>query len=81
MTGVQTCALPIYGPGIAPEKLAEVVQPFVRLDGARTRNTRGMGLGLAIVKDAVRAEGGTLLLENHSGGGLRATIRLSLRQR
>jgi signal transduction histidine kinase len=37
-----------------------------------------MGLGLAIVKRAIRAEGGTLMLANRSGGqtGLIATIRL-----
>jgi signal transduction histidine kinase len=66
------------GPGIAPDRLADVTQPFVRLDDARSRNTRGMGLGLAIVSDAVRAEGGSLTLENRDEGGLRATIRLPL---
>ncbi|WP_157218216.1 ATP-binding protein [Flavisphingomonas formosensis] len=64
------------GPGIAEDKLAEVLQPFVRLDGARSRNTRGMGLGLAIVNDAVRAEKGSFTIENRPEGGLRATIRL-----
>ncbi|MDX3909971.1 MAG: ATP-binding protein [Sphingobium sp.] len=64
------------GPGIPEDQLAEVVHPFVRLDGARTRNTRGMGLGLSIVSDAVRAEGGTLKLENLPEGGLRVTIFL-----
>ncbi|MET0364971.1 MAG: ATP-binding protein [Sphingobium sp.] len=64
------------GPGIAPDKIADVLQPFVRLDDARGRNTRGMGLGLAIVNDAVKAEGGTLTLANRPEGGLRAVIRL-----
>ncbi|CAN5298317.1 hypothetical protein BH10PSE13_BH10PSE13_23940 [soil metagenome] len=64
------------GPGIAHDRLADVTQPFVRLDDARSRNTRGMGLGLAIVSDAVRAEGGTFTLENRPEGGLRATIGL-----
>jgi len=35
-----------------------------------------MGLGLPIVDRAVKAEGGTLVLANKDGGGLRATIRL-----
>lgn len=64
------------GPGIPAERLAEVLLPFVRLDDARTRSTAGMGLGLPIVDRAVKAEGGTLLLENRSSGGLRVTIRL-----
>lgn len=72
------------GPGIAPDRIEEVLQPFVRLDSARGRNTRGMGLGLAIVADAVRAEGGTLELANKAsatgegGKGLRALIRLPI---
>jgi signal transduction histidine kinase len=66
------------GPGIAPDRIADVLQPFVRLDDARARNTRGMGLGLAIVHDAVKAEGGKFLLENRAEGGLRATIKLPL---
>lgn len=66
------------GPGIPPEKLGSVLEPFVRLSEGRARNTRGMGLGLSIVDNAVRAEGGTLMLENRSGGGLIATIILPL---
>jgi signal transduction histidine kinase len=68
------------GPGIPDDQLVEVLQPFIRLDGARARNTSGMGLGLAIVSNAVRAEQGVLKLERHAGGGLRATITLPLRK-
>lgn len=64
------------GPGIPPEDLERVLQPFVRLDHARSRSTAGMGLGLAIVARAVEAEGGTLTLSNLPRGGLRALIRL-----
>lgn len=64
------------GPGIPPDRLDEVIQPFIRLDEARARNTGGMGLGLAIVDRIVRSHGGTLILANRLGGGLSATIRL-----
>ncbi|WP_353228284.1 ATP-binding protein [Novosphingobium sp.] len=64
------------GPGIPPDAFDKVLQPFIRLDHARERNTSGMGLGLAIVDRAVRAEGGALILANRPTGGLRATIRL-----
>jgi len=60
--------------------LGEVLQPFVRIDGARTRNTHGMGLGLAIAHDAIQLEGGSLTLSNQEGGGLCATVRLPLRK-
>lgn len=66
------------GPGIPPERLAEVLLPFVRLDNARSRDTAGMGLGLPIVDRVVRAEGGELLLDNKPAGGLRVTMRLPL---
>jgi signal transduction histidine kinase len=66
------------GPGIADDKLEEVLKPFTRLDQARQRNTRGLGLGLAIVAKAVEQEGGTLTLTNRPEGGLRVEIRLHI---
>ncbi|MFD2579838.1 ATP-binding protein [Novosphingobium colocasiae] len=44
------------GPGIPEDRIADALQPFVRLDTARARDTAGMGLGLAIVRKAVRQE-------------------------
>ncbi|WP_174273281.1 ATP-binding protein [Sphingomonas bacterium] len=64
------------GPGIPPDRMAEVLQPFVRLDTARSRNTSGLGLGLAIVTRAAKAEGGLLTLYNRREGGLRVEMRL-----
>jgi signal transduction histidine kinase len=64
------------GPGIPDDKMETVLQPFVRLDEGRARNTGGMGLGLAIVDNAVRQENGVLTLANRPEGGLRAIIRL-----
>ncbi|AKH44122.1 signal transduction histidine kinase [Altererythrobacter atlanticus] len=64
------------GPGIDEESLEEVLQPFVRLDEARSRDTPGMGLGLAIVDQIVRGEGGCFELSNRAEGGLRAVVRL-----
>ncbi len=66
------------GPGIPEARIADALQPFVRLDTARARDTAGMGLGLAIVRKAVKAENGSLTLCNRPGGGLKATIRLAL---
>jgi signal transduction histidine kinase len=66
------------GPGIPEDRIANALQPFVRLDSARARDTAGMGLGLPIVQRSVALEGGTLDLRNRAQGGLRATIRLPL---
>lgn len=76
--GVASIIVDDDGPGIPEERLADAVQPFVRLDTARSRDTAGMGLGLAIVRKAVRAQNGTLELSNRPEGGLRAMIRLPI---
>lgn len=67
------------GPGIPDDARATVLQPFVRLDRARSRDTSGFGLGLPIVVRAVEAEAGTLTLTNRAEGGLRAEICLPRR--
>lgn len=64
------------GPGIPEESLGHVLEPFVRLDTARKRDTVGFGLGLSIVARAVEAEGGRLELANRDGGGLCVAIVL-----
>lgn len=65
-----------HGPGIAPERRAEAIKPFVRLDEARTR-TGNVGLGLALVEAITLAHGGTLTLDQAADhGGLRVELRL-----
>ena len=61
------------GPGIPVDRHAEALQPFARLDAARTDQGgvhAGTGLGLAIVARIVRRYGGTIALSNAPGGGL-----------
>jgi two-component system osmolarity sensor histidine kinase EnvZ len=67
------------GPGIAPDRMEDVLRPFVRLDPARGRDTRGLGLGLAIAARAIEREGGTIALSNRAEGGLSVHIRLPRR--
>jgi len=63
------------GPGVQPDKLAQLTTPFFRGDTARTAAT-GAGLGLAIVDKAMHRMGGTLELANAPEGGLVAHLRL-----
>jgi two-component system osmolarity sensor histidine kinase EnvZ len=65
------------GPGIPPAEVDRVMQPFTRLEAART-GTRGSGLGLAIVDRIARLHGGQLKLAPREGGGLEARVELPL---
>ncbi|MEZ8141221.1 two-component system sensor histidine kinase EnvZ [Enterovibrio norvegicus FF-33] len=67
------------GPGIAPDQVETVLQPFTRGDTAR--GSEGTGLGLAIVKRIVEQHNGTLQLMQRSQGGLRAQIVLPVAQK
>jgi signal transduction histidine kinase len=66
------------GPGIAPESVEMVFQPFRRLDASRNRDTGGTGLGLTIARTVARAHGGEVTLASRPEGGLRAEIVLPL---
>ena len=66
------------GPGVPPDALGKLFEPFYRLDDARGRLTGGVGLGLAITERAVRFHGGKVLAFNRDEGGLRVEIRLPL---
>jgi two-component system sensor histidine kinase CpxA len=65
------------GPGVPPEALARLGEPFYRPETARTRETGGAGLGLAIVRSSVAACGGEILFSNRTPRGFRAEIRLA----
>ncbi|MDQ2083386.1 ATP-binding protein [Xanthobacteraceae bacterium Astr-EGSB] len=64
------------GPGLAPEEIARVFEPFYRVEGSRSRDTGGIGLGLAITRSLIERQGGSVTLANRTGGGLRASVRL-----
>jgi signal transduction histidine kinase len=63
------------GPGIPPEELASVMQPFYRAT-SRSSGIAGAGLGLSIAQELTASLGGTLSLANREGGGLVATLTL-----
>ncbi|HEY0820862.1 MAG TPA: ATP-binding protein [Rhizobacter sp.] len=62
------------GPGIPPDRLDSVLQPFVRLEDSRHRGTGGTGLGLAIAQQLAQGLGGRLRLAPRTGGGLEAVF-------
>jgi two-component system, OmpR family, sensor histidine kinase CpxA len=66
------------GPGVPPDALGKLFEPFYRLDDARGRLTGGVGLGLAITERAVRFHGGKVSAFNRAETGLMVEIRLPL---
>jgi len=64
------------GPGIPPEELEKVFEPFYRLESSRNRDTGGTGLGLSIARDVAQAHGGRLVLHNRPQGGIEARLTL-----
>ncbi|GAA0635066.1 sensor histidine kinase [Brevundimonas lenta] len=66
------------GPGIPPDLLERVFDPFFRIEISRSRQTGGAGLGLAIARHAIRAHGGDVKLRNNPDGGLEADLFLPL---
>jgi len=64
------------GPGVAPEALHHIFEPFYRIDEARDRRSGGAGLGLAITWQIVTLHGGSVRALNRNAGGLEMRITL-----
>ena len=65
------------GSGIASSDLECVFQPFVQVDGKRTRAQEGAGLGLAISRQMAQRMGGDLTVVSKVGTGSRFTLTLA----
>lgn len=64
------------GIGIPPERLGEIFEPFVQLNGGRDRHGPGTGLGLALSTRMVSVLGGSIAVESAVGVG--STFRVTL---
>jgi two-component system sensor histidine kinase CpxA len=64
-----------YGPGVPGNMLANIFEPFFRVDESRQASTGGVGLGLAIVRRAVHVHHGSVRADN-AEPGLRVSISL-----
>ncbi len=64
------------GSGIPESDRNRVLQRFVRLDEARSRDDGGNGLGLSIVDEVARAHGGSVSVARSRLGGARIEVTL-----
>jgi two-component system sensor kinase FixL len=69
--GMVAIAVADTGPGISPEIMSQLFQPFV------TTKEQGMGVGLSISRTIVEAHGGQISVEPNPGGG--TVFRFTLR--
>jgi CheY-like chemotaxis protein len=67
------------GPGIPPEVLPFIFEPFRQGDSSSTRAHSGLGLGLALVRHLVDLHGGSVTARSDgAGGGATFVVRLPL---
>lgn len=66
--GSAVVAITDRGPGLSPDDLEKVFQPFYRADPSRNPETGGVGLGLPIARTTARAHGGDVALASTPGG-------------
>ncbi len=65
------------GPGIAPELLPNVFEPFIQGEQSMARDLGGLGIGLALAREIIRLHGGTIEADAESEAkGTTFTFRL-----
>jgi signal transduction histidine kinase len=66
------------GPGMPPEVLAHLFEPFSKPPDERSRKASGLGLGLFIAREIVRSHGGEITA---SASGVETTVTVRLPRR
>ena len=76
----QTAELAIAntGPGIPPDILPRVFDPFFRADSSHSQSIEGCGLGLSIARWIAKAHGGTIQIASEPNRLTRTTVRMPL---
>ena len=63
------------GPGLGPEDVERLFEPFARGERARRSTIPGSGLGLAVVRRVADVHGGHVSAGDREGGGARFALR------
>jgi two-component system sensor histidine kinase CpxA len=68
------------GPGVEPQHLQRIFEPFYRTDESRDHRQDGQGIGLAITARVMELHGGSVEAANRADGdgGLQITLQLPL---
>jgi two-component system OmpR family sensor kinase len=76
--GIARLSVADHGPGLKPDEMRRIFEPFFRADPSRSRDSGGAGLGLSIVSAVVTAHGGKVNVRETSGGGATFEVELPL---
>ena len=66
------------GVGIPKDRIADLCQPFKRIENVLSSRHQGSGMGLFITKTLVERHGGTLVIKSGLGEGTTVRVRLPL---
>lgn len=64
------------GPGLPPDAIDKIFEPFFRVGDSRGAQSGSGGIGLAIAERSIRLHGGTISARNRELGGLSVVITL-----
>jgi signal transduction histidine kinase len=70
--GATLIAVRDHGPGVPPDLVPQLFEPFTR--GSLPDQPAGLGLGLALARELAVAQGATLEYETPAGGGARFVL-------
>jgi signal transduction histidine kinase len=72
--GAATLRVVNTGPVVAADRVPELIEPFRRLNGDRTRHRQRLGLGLSIVDAIATAHGASVSVAPRATGGLEVEV-------
>jgi signal transduction histidine kinase len=68
------------GPGIAPEHVQRIFEPFWQVEQGATRSKEGTGLGLSVARRLTRLLGGDITVDSAPGAGSHFTVTVPRRR-
>lgn len=68
------------GPGIPESELSNVLEPYIRIENSRSKETGGTGLGLSIARKIIENHDGKIWLESPEGKGLTVFLQIPFQQ-